>query len=92
MLMKVVATSITVGAGGNGGMFGSSLVAGALGGFLFARLVNMTGLVAVPEVHFVVLGMAGVLAGVIHAPLTAIFFDCRNHRWLRAVCATDVRD
>ncbi|AMR29124.1 hypothetical protein A0257_19855 [Hymenobacter psoromatis] len=73
MLMKVVATSITVGAGGNGGMFGSSLVAGALGGFLFARLLNMTGLVAVPEVHFVVLGMAGVLAGVIHAPLTAIF-------------------
>jgi len=73
MLMKVVATSITVGAGGNGGMFGSSLVAGALGGFLFARLVNMTGLVAVPEVHFVVLGMAGVLAGVVHAPLTAIF-------------------
>lgn len=73
MLMKVVATSITVGAGGNGGMFGSSLVAGALGGFLFARLVNLTGLVAVPEVHFVVLGMAGVLAGVVHAPLTAIF-------------------
>ncbi|GAA4495292.1 chloride channel protein [Hymenobacter ginsengisoli] len=73
MMMKVVATSITVGAGGNGGMFGSSLVAGALGGFLFARLVNMTGLVAIPEVHFVVLGMAGVLAGVVHAPLTAIF-------------------
>ena len=73
MLMKVVATSITVGAGGNGGMFGSSLVSGALGGFLFARLLNMTGLVVVPEVHFVVLGMAGVLAGVVHAPLTAIF-------------------
>ncbi len=73
MLMKVVATSVTVGAGGNGGMFGSSLVAGALGGFLFARLVNLTGLVALPEVHFVVLGMAGVLAGVVHAPLTAIF-------------------
>jgi CIC family chloride channel protein len=73
MMTKVVATSITVGAGGNGGMFGSSLVAGALGGFLFARLVNLTGLVAIPEVHFVVLGMAGVLAGVVHAPLTAIF-------------------
>jgi CIC family chloride channel protein len=73
MMMKVVATSVTVGAGGNGGMFGSSLVAGALGGFLFARLVNLTGLVAIPEVHFVVLGMAGVLAGVVHAPLTAIF-------------------
>jgi CIC family chloride channel protein len=73
MMMKVVATSLTVGAGGNGGMFGTSLVAGALCGFLFARLINMTGLVAVPEVHFVVLGMAGVLAGVVHAPLTAIF-------------------
>ena len=73
MLAKVVATSLTVGAGGNGGMFGSSLVAGALCGFLFARLLNMTGLVAVPEVHFMVLGMAGVLAGVVHAPLTAIF-------------------
>jgi len=73
MMTKVVATSITVGAGGNGGMFGSSLVAGALCGFLFARLVNLTGLVALPEVHFVVLGMAGVLAGVVHAPLTAIF-------------------
>ena len=73
MLTKVVATSVTVGAGGNGGMFGSSLVAGGLCGFLCARLLNMTGLVAVPEVHFVVLGMAGVLAGVVHAPLTAIF-------------------
>ena len=73
MIFKVVATSVTVGAGGNGGMFGSSLVAGALGGFLFARLINLTGLVAIPEVHFVVLGMAGVLAGVVHAPLTAIF-------------------
>ena len=73
MMTKVVATSITIGAGGNGGMFGSSLVAGALAGFLFARLINLTGLVVVPEVHFVVLGMAGVLAGVVHAPLTALF-------------------
>ena len=73
MLLKVVATSITVGAGGNGGMFGSSLFAGALAGFFFARLLNMSGLVHIPEVHFVVLGMAGTLAGVIHVPLTAIF-------------------
>ncbi len=73
MLLKVVATSITVGAGGNGGMFGSSLFAGALGGFFFARLLNMSGLVLVPEIHFIVLGMAGTLAGVVHAPLTAIF-------------------
>jgi CIC family chloride channel protein len=73
MLLKVVATSVTVGAGGNGGMFGSSLFSGALAGFFFARLLNMSGLVQIPEVHFVVLGMAGTLAGVIHAPLTAIF-------------------
>ena len=73
MLLKVVATSITVGSGGNGGMFGSSLFAGALAGFFFARIINLSGLTHVPEVHFVVLGMAGTLAGVIHAPLTAIF-------------------
>jgi len=73
MLLKVVATSITVGAGGNGGMFGSSLFSGAMAGFFFARLINMSGLIHIPEVHFVVLGMAGTMAGVIHAPLTAIF-------------------
>ncbi|WP_035566930.1 chloride channel protein [Hymenobacter sp. IS2118] len=73
LMLKVVATSITVGAGGNGGMFGSSLFAGALAGFFFARLINLSGLIYIPEVHFVVLGMAGTLAGVIHAPLTAIF-------------------
>ncbi|WP_375437926.1 chloride channel protein [uncultured Hymenobacter sp.] len=73
MLLKVFATTITVGAGGNGGMFGSSLFAGALLGFVFARVVNLSGLTTVPEVHFIVLGMAGVLAGVVHAPLTAIF-------------------
>ncbi|GAB3325663.1 chloride channel protein [Hymenobacter humi] len=73
MMLKVVATSITVGSGGNGGMFGSSLFAGALAGFFFARLLNLSGVVHIPEVHFVVLGMAGMLAGVIHAPLTAIF-------------------
>jgi CIC family chloride channel protein len=73
MLLKVVATSITVGAGGNGGMFGSSLFSGALAGFFFARLINLSGLIHIPEIHFVVLGMAGTLAGVIHAPLTAIF-------------------
>lgn len=73
LMLKVVATSITVGAGGNGGMFGSSLFGGALAGFFFARIINLSGLIHIPEVHFVVLGMAGTLAGVIHAPLTAIF-------------------
>lgn len=73
MLLKVLATCVTIGSGGNGGMFGSSLFTGALGGFLLARLINMSGWYPVSEVHFVVLGMAGTLAGVVHAPLTAIF-------------------
>lgn len=73
MLLKVVATTITIGSGGNGGMFGSSLFAGALCGFIFARLINLSGLYPISEVHFIVLGMAGTLAGVVHAPLTAIF-------------------
>ncbi|GAB3222405.1 chloride channel protein [Hymenobacter seoulensis] len=73
MLLKVVATTITIGSGGNGGMFGSSLFAGALCGFVFARLINMSGLYPISEVHFIVLGMAGTLAGVVHAPLTGIF-------------------
>ncbi|WP_147320714.1 chloride channel protein [Hymenobacter lapidiphilus] len=73
MLLKVVATTVTIGSGGNGGMFGSSLFAGALCGFIFARLINLSGLYPISEVHFIVLGMAGTLAGVVHAPLTAIF-------------------
>ncbi|UYZ63852.1 chloride channel protein [Hymenobacter weizhouensis] len=73
MLLKVAATTITIGAGGNGGMFGSSLFAGALCGFIFARLINLSGLYPISEVHFIVLGMAGTLAGVVHAPLTGIF-------------------
>ncbi|OWP62615.1 chloride channel protein [Hymenobacter amundsenii] len=73
MLLKVTATTITIGSGGNGGMFGSSLFAGALCGFIFARLINLSGLYPISEVHFIVLGMAGTLAGVVHAPLTAIF-------------------
>ncbi|GAA3933069.1 chloride channel protein [Hymenobacter algoricola] len=73
MLLKVFATCITVGSGGNGGMFGSSLFAGALMGFIAARIINLSGVYPVSEVHFIVLGMAGTLAGVIHAPLTAIF-------------------
>jgi len=73
MLFKVVATTVTVGSGGNGGMFGSSLFAGAMAGFIYARFINMSGMHPVPEVHFIVLGMAGVLAGVVAVPLTAIF-------------------
>jgi len=73
IMLKVFATAITIGAGGNGGTIAPSLFTGALVGFLFSRMLNLTGLVQLNETNFVAVGMAGVLAGVIHAPLTGIF-------------------
>lgn len=73
MLLKVVATSLTVGAGGNGGMFGSSLFTGAMFGYAFSHTVNLLGFAHLNEVNFTVIGMAGMMSGIIHAPLTAIF-------------------
>ena len=74
LLTKVFATSCTNGAGGCGGTFAPSLIIGGFGGFLFARLWNMYQIgVYVPEKNFTLLGMAGVMAGVMHAPLTGIF-------------------
>lgn len=74
LLTKVFATSCTNGAGGCGGTFAPSLFIGGFGGFLFARLWNMYQIgVYVPEKNFTLLGMSGVMAGVMHAPLTGIF-------------------
>ena len=74
LLTKVFATSCTNGAGGCGGTFAPSLFIGGFGGFLFARIWNMQQIgVYVPEKNFTLLGMAGVMAGVMHAPLTGIF-------------------
>lgn len=73
LMLKVVATSLTVNSGGNGGMFGSSLFAGALLGFVFSKFINIMGFHQLIEVNFIVVAMAGTLAGIIHAPLTAIF-------------------
>ncbi len=72
-ILKVIATSFTVGSGGNGGIFAGSLFTGALTGFVFSRIVSLTGILKVVESNFVAVGMAGVIAGVVHAPLTAIF-------------------
>jgi CIC family chloride channel protein len=72
-LLKVVATALTVHSGGNGGMFGPSLFIGAMLGFTFAHAVNLTGIMQLNEVNFTVVGMAAVLSGTIHVPLTAIF-------------------
>lgn len=74
LFTKVFATSCTNGAGGCGGTFAPSLFIGGFGGFLFSRLWNMYEIgVYVPEKNFTLLGMAGVMAGVMHAPLTGIF-------------------
>ena len=74
VLLKVFATSATNGAGGVGGTFAPSLFVGALAGFLFAYVFNELNLgVTVSEKNFALMGMAGVMSGVMHAPLMAIF-------------------
>ena len=74
ILFKVFATSATNGGGGCGGTFAPSLFIGCFSGFLFARLWNIYNIgVYVPEKNFALLGMAGVMSGVMHAPLTGIF-------------------
>ena len=75
ILTKVFATSATNGAGGVGGTFAPSLFMGALVGFLFAFLLNniFDGGVGISNKNFTLLGMAGVMSGVMHAPLMAIF-------------------
>jgi len=72
MLIKVIATSITFGSGGVGGVFAPTLFTGVNAGLLFAKLLNNFGS-SVSESNFALVGMAGLIAGVIHAPLTAIF-------------------
>jgi len=70
--LKVVATSVTFASGGIGGIFAPSLFIGSNLGLFFAKIVNLFG-VDISESNFALVGMAGLIAGVIHAPLTAIF-------------------
>lgn len=74
VLTKTFATAATNGGGGCGGTFAPSLFVGAFSGFLFSRLWNNYEIgIYIPEKNFTLLGMAGVMAGVMHAPLTGIF-------------------
>jgi len=73
MLLKVFATGITIGSGGNGGNFAPSLFLGSYTGFFFSKLINLTGFTNLPISNFTMVGMAGILSGLFHAPLTAIF-------------------
>ena len=70
--IKVLAMTATNAGGGNGGTFGPTLFCGAIAGFVVARCFNLAG-AAVPEQNFVLVGMAAMMAGVMQAPMTAIF-------------------
>lgn len=70
--LKVVAMTFTNAGGGVGGTFGPTLFAGAVMGFVIARSLNLAGM-SVPEQNFVLVGMAALMAGVMQAPMTAIF-------------------
>ena len=73
LFAKSFASLFTLSGGGNGGVFGPSLVMGGLLGFAFAYGINQTGVVMLNVPNFVVAGMAGALAGIMHAPLTGLF-------------------
>ncbi|MBZ4192531.1 chloride channel protein [Niabella beijingensis] len=72
-ILKAFATPFTLFGGGNGGNFAPSLFAGGTLGYLFALLCKLAGFENVPETNLVLAGMAGVMSGVLYAPLTAIF-------------------
>ena len=73
MIFKVVAMSFTNAGGGVGGTFGPTLFVGGIAGFIVARVINIIGIHPLPETNFVLVGMGGLMAGVMQAPLTAIF-------------------
>ena len=73
LFIKVFATGITLGAGGNGGNFAPSLFVGSYLGFSTAYFFNMLKITNLPISNFTLVGMSGVLSGLFHSPLTAIF-------------------
>ena len=74
LLLKVFSMSFTNAGGGVGGTFGPTLFSGALAGFVVSRTINLIGgAPVVPEQNFVLVGMAGLMSGVMQAPMTAIF-------------------
>ena len=75
VFFKVIATSLTFGAGGKGGVFAPALFMGSALGHAFAKIINAIGITNTPisVSNFTLVGMAGLIAGVLHAPLTAIF-------------------
>jgi CIC family chloride channel protein len=73
VFFKIIASAFTFGAGGVGGIFAPTLFMGSVMGNCVAKIINTTGFSNVSESNFTLVGMAGLMAGVLHAPLTAIF-------------------
>jgi len=73
LIFKVIAMAATNGAGGVGGIFAPSLLVGSFAGFFMVHTFNVVFNLSLPESNFSLAGMSGVMAGVMHAPMTAIF-------------------
>lgn len=73
VLFKAVSTTITLSIGGIGGIFAPTLFMGSILGYLFAKIIKLFEWTKVGDSNFSLLGMAGLMAGILHAPLTAIF-------------------
>lgn len=73
LIFKVIATSFTTGAGGVGGVFAPALFTGGISGAIFSKVLLLFGIAQVSQNNFTLVGMAGLISGVIQAPLTAIF-------------------
>lgn len=73
LLFKVFAGAATTGPGGIGGVFAPSLFMGGITGFIFSRAINNFNWVHLSERNFALVGMAGIMSGIMHAPLTSIF-------------------
>ena len=73
IITKIGATTLTISSGGNGGLIAPSLFSGAFTGFFLAHLMSYLGIIQLNHANFIVVGMAGILSGMMHAPLTGIF-------------------
>lgn len=73
VFLKAIATTVTLGAGGIGGVFAPSLFIGSVFGFVYAKVINVFTIFNLSEKNFTLVGMGGVIAGILHAPLTALF-------------------
>lgn len=73
IVVKPVASALTLGSGGSGGIFAPSLFMGGITGYLFAKVINVVFSVNISTSNFTLVAMCGVMSGVLHAPLTAIF-------------------